>query len=633
MQTFSFDVFDTCVTRCYIKPTDIFETLFTQLLTNANHPPHHIPSSAKSLAQQRILAERTAHQNLIKNQSAANSTQEPAREEIEMIEIYQLLEPQLASYGLGATQAMNAEIELELSSLSPILSTQRQIKQLRARGHQIGFISDMYLPTTAVRQILETNGFLAPEDFLYVSSDIGYTKGSGKLFRHVCQQLDISPAQLHHTGDNFYADVRAADKVGLKWTYFKQGTPNRYESADRIELLPSEFGTTPGTTSWSASYLVGLSRAIRLQHDQGQPDQGQLNQKHPTSRQQATLSANILAPLLAGYLFSIIHTALQADIQRLYYRDPLGEKLSAIATHIVQKLSHTAPASDFKKVQFLPHSTFTETHLVKDTADTATSSHHNSHSIGTILSASPTNHNLRFSLLPTAQPPTLQPVAPSYSHHTYLSLPISWQNASYKFPGELTTLVTHQAVIETLLRSLTNTQAEFSWQIITQYIEHLATNYPTANCSTTQPHYACTHPTQSIDLLKRYATSNLVQFLSSPSAADVAAFLHLTAADITTQTTQTLIKPIRLHNIPSLIKQIVKPAAPSSDHAGSWVEASTRLSSWPNRQLSNALRQPSRRLYQYILTQRPLWLYKPLMRLHSRRDRHHSETQPQANHT
>ncbi|MEL6552995.1 MAG: HAD-IA family hydrolase [Cyanobacteria bacterium J06621_11] len=618
-QIFSFDVFDTCVTRCYIKPTDIFEPLFTQLLAKTDCPSHHLSAAAKTLAQQRIVAERTAHQNISHQDSAKEKGREKRkekskREEIEMIDIYQLLAPQLAHYGLSAQQAMNAEIEQELSVLSPILSTHRKIKQLRSQGHKIGFISDMYLPGTVVRQILATHGFFEPEDFLYVSSDVGYTKGSGKLFHHACQQLKITPAKLHHTGDNFYADVRAANKAGLRWTHFKQGNPNRYESAHRVALCSNASEAT-----WHQSYLIGLSRAIRLQHDQ----------KTASSQQQAMLSANILAPLLAGYILWILHTARQADIQQLYYTDPLGEKLSDLATRIIE----TGSGHAAEKIRFSPQPNQTA-HFFNQT-----DSDRSQYGIGAILegpqtttshSGSPhqkTKQKLCFNLLPAAQPRALQTAAPNHLHQSYLASSPSLQSTSHKFPEGLAYLVTHRTVLETLLKSIASSHTEPYWHIITQYTHQIATSQiATSQIATSNqaqsPQLAQSHHTQLLDTLKRYATSNLIHFLTQPTSDDAAALLRLKAiAAPACHQTPALASPIPLHKSLNLIKHTVKQSSPSSDRAGSWLNASVSLSSWPTKQLSNQLLRPVQQLYQHILTQRPLWFYKPILRLQALRNR------------
>ncbi|MGD1867281.1 MAG: hypothetical protein ACFB0D_22250 [Phormidesmis sp.] len=309
-QVFSFDVFDTCVTRYCARPADLFERLFAGLLTqkarqssenvSAAESAYELTAAAKALARSRTAAEKTARQ-------------QTTQDDITLTAIYQALAPSLKSYGLDTAEAESAEIELELAAVSPILCTKLRIQQMRSQGHKVIFISDMYLPGYVVRKMLETHGFSDGSDAVYVSADVGLTKGSGRLFDYVCDQLAIAPKQLHHTGDNRYADVRAAKRQGVTATHFTQGDPTRYECGFRAELVGDD---------WMRSHLLGLSRAIRLGHDTS-GDHGH-----------ATLAADVLSPLVTSYLLWVLTTAKEMGVRRLYFAD---SGLLAIAQTICQK--------------------------------------------------------------------------------------------------------------------------------------------------------------------------------------------------------------------------------------------------------------------------------------------------------
>ncbi|MEN8446935.1 MAG: HAD-IA family hydrolase, partial [Cyanobacteria bacterium J06555_13] len=301
-RVYSFDVFDTCVTRCWHQPTDLFEGLFLALLAEQNFPSPQRETAAKALARSRIQAERTT-----RKQTTAD--------DITLDAIYQTLAPQLKAYNISPGQSLTAEIALELSSVSPILSTRQYIQQLRPQGYKVLFISDMYLPGSVVRQMLMDHGFTDGSDEVFVSADVGLSKGSGKLFSAVCKQLNISPKQLHHTGDNSYADVRSARRMGVKATYFAQGDPTRYEQGFRPELMGSD---------WVRSQIIGNSRAVRLRHATADKYQ----------RQHAMLAANLLAPLLTGYVAWVLTTAQAMRLEHLYFEN---EGLLAIAQTLQQQ--------------------------------------------------------------------------------------------------------------------------------------------------------------------------------------------------------------------------------------------------------------------------------------------------------
>ncbi|MGC1528324.1 MAG: HAD-IA family hydrolase [Phormidesmis sp.] len=585
LQTFSFDVFDTCVTRHYARPVDMFEPLFAQLLSEAGCLNYQRSVAANALARQRMMAERLAHR-------------QTAREEITLADIYQVLAPQLATFGLDAPRAMQAEVDIELAALSPILCTRLRIDRLRKQGHQIVFISDMYLSGETVRQMLSEQGFLEPEDRVYVSSDVGVTKGSGKLFRYVCDQLQLAPRELHHTGDNFFADVRAANREGLRWSYFTQGAPNRYEQTGRVELLGE---------AWARSHLIGLARAVRLKHDYGTAE----------SRRQTMLSANLVAPLLTGYVGWVLVAAGQAGVERLGFVGALGEKLLAIAQTL-------APNSAFLAASPLQLSLSQPSFSQLNSSQLDDSSPCDSiNGIGVIIGQcgdqpptgdadqSSTPKALRFNLLD----PTADQIAPassaagfgsgsSYLDYVYLEMPLAMQTSAGRFLDETAYLSKYSDVLEGLLRPLgddlvddTDDFAANYWTIVLDYAAGLAQ----------LPRWR-----DQLDMLKRYAVGNVVDFLTQPTADDALALMTV-QQQAGLDKSVLMARPIGWLEVFTFAKRTLKQTRPRKDFSGSWLEASAALSVWPLRWLLSALLWSVRGLSRYVVMQRPMWFNRLLL--------------------
>ena len=68
-------------------------------------------------------------------------------------------------------------------------------------GKNVIITTDMYLERETISQILENIG-IDNYLFLFISSEIGYTKQSGNLYKHIISTLNIKPAELFHIGDN-----------------------------------------------------------------------------------------------------------------------------------------------------------------------------------------------------------------------------------------------------------------------------------------------------------------------------------------------------------------------------------------------------------------------------------------------
>lgn len=77
------------------------------------------------------------------------------------------------------------------------------------------YISDMYLPSEFIKEILTNHGVFGRKDSLYASGEIGLTKESGKLFKHVLKKEGIPASSLFHYGDNFHSDFVVPSRMGI----------------------------------------------------------------------------------------------------------------------------------------------------------------------------------------------------------------------------------------------------------------------------------------------------------------------------------------------------------------------------------------------------------------------------------
>ena len=73
------------------------------------------------------------------------------------------------------------------------------------------FISDMYLPSSVIKSILEKCGYKNPQ--VFVSCELRALKGSGLLFKKVEEILGRKISK--HIGDNYQADIMGAQKAGI----------------------------------------------------------------------------------------------------------------------------------------------------------------------------------------------------------------------------------------------------------------------------------------------------------------------------------------------------------------------------------------------------------------------------------
>ncbi|MDQ0138676.1 HAD-IA family hydrolase [Cupriavidus necator] len=194
----SFDIFDTLLVRPFMRPSEMFDYMERQV---------HAILGRKNLsfANARRAAEQSAFKNAVSQ----------GRGEITLEEIYrQFGEDQCLPTDL-VQRIMALEISVESQVLYRRKSGFKAYMQALSQKKRVILVSDMYLSSNVLAEILRANGYVGYEK-LYVSSEVGVKKHSGRLFDFVLEDLGVSPDSILHVGDNVDADVKMAKSRGLK---------------------------------------------------------------------------------------------------------------------------------------------------------------------------------------------------------------------------------------------------------------------------------------------------------------------------------------------------------------------------------------------------------------------------------
>ena len=166
----SIDVFDTAVLRKVFKPTDIFNLVEENVGNNFK--------VARLLAQEKARKKNIYY---------------------DISDIYRLL---------PFTLSPKAEIKEEIlnSEANPYI-----LDLYNKQEADYIFISDMYLPSAVIVQMLEKCGYKNPN--VFVSCEFKALKGNGLLFTKVENFLKRKIQK--HIGDNYSADILGAKKAGI----------------------------------------------------------------------------------------------------------------------------------------------------------------------------------------------------------------------------------------------------------------------------------------------------------------------------------------------------------------------------------------------------------------------------------
>ena len=189
----SFDIFDTLLLRPFIKPVDLF-ALIEEKYNVTNF-----------LADRRWAEKKARIIKGIKHKDI---------EDVTIDEIYHVL-------GDRYSNIKSIEMALEEEYLYPNPDMLEIFEYAQSRNKKIIITSDMYLSSKFLNKVLISKGF-NNFDYLYVSNELGKTKHSGRLFKHILSERNITPDKMLHIGDNINSDVKVPHSLGINVYYYKQ---------------------------------------------------------------------------------------------------------------------------------------------------------------------------------------------------------------------------------------------------------------------------------------------------------------------------------------------------------------------------------------------------------------------------
>lgn len=272
MATYSFEIFDTCLVRRCGSPENVFDILSYK-------------------AFKRPVSESIRQAFVVERKNAEKNAFNPFLSLEQIYEAFSLVNEDL----LTKDELIKLELETEKHVLSPVGIMLTKIEKLRKKGHQIIYISDMYLPEEFIRQILEETGFCKPNDCVYVSGTRGVWKYSGELFKFVHNELGIPYNKWHHTGDNKQSDQKVPRNLGIHTNRIK----HRFSPAQQMM-----FDTPCLGYNWPG-IIAGLSKALLLEEIDQQPHKD--------------LFVDICLPFLVSHTVRILQQAEKDGIKNLYF--------------------------------------------------------------------------------------------------------------------------------------------------------------------------------------------------------------------------------------------------------------------------------------------------------------------------
>lgn len=301
---YSFDVFDTLITRKTAVPEGIFAIMQSEL---EREKYADIPISMRNnFYRLRIAAERLAR----------DSCQRDRIEDVTLEQIYDALAVRGELRKVQQKQLICLECDIEYRECVPVEKNVIQVKKLLSDGKKVILISDMYLPREQIYRMLSKADPILARLPLYVSGDCKKRKRTGAIYEFAMERSHFTGAECIHTGDNEKTDKAAAEKAGFR---------SRLSWFPR--LLPIEkalIGQMPGNI-W-LNRVIGCSRRARLALGE-----------EMAQKEDIIIGTSAGGILLNSYMQWVIRTALARKIKALYFVVPDGCVLKCIADILIRK--------------------------------------------------------------------------------------------------------------------------------------------------------------------------------------------------------------------------------------------------------------------------------------------------------
>ena len=87
------------------------------------------------------------------------------------------------------------------------------LSALQGAGFTLGLVSNRSEP---FQEEIEELGLAEFFDFAFTAGEVGSWKPDGKIFRHALRLAGSGPVNALYIGDNYYADIVGAQRVGIR---------------------------------------------------------------------------------------------------------------------------------------------------------------------------------------------------------------------------------------------------------------------------------------------------------------------------------------------------------------------------------------------------------------------------------
>lgn len=294
---YSFDIFDTLITRKTCTPQGVFLIVQDKLkkCTCFSFSDDLLHNYAAMRINAEVMAQRIYKKDVTLN------------EIYNTLSLINNIDSETIKY------LKNLEVLTEKENIIGVTENIVFLKQVKNEGDSVCLISDMYLPIDVIQDVLLSVDSVFADIPILVSCEYNKSKAKGDLYSFFLNEFSIDVSNWTHIGDNYESDVKRVIGLGGKAIQFKNNK--------KYSLLIDDINTCKNKLNYQVilgAIKNSLSVAKSLYYNVG---------------------AAVAGPILYGYVLWVLTNALKFDIKDLFFYARDGYLLKLIADEII-KVKH-----------------------------------------------------------------------------------------------------------------------------------------------------------------------------------------------------------------------------------------------------------------------------------------------------
>ena len=288
---------------------DIFDTLLFRTIANPSHSFFLMQKEAEDILDHEYGID--FHKTRLQAEGSARKKagDEFGHQDIEFSNIYDEFKELAGASDEQIDKLKQMELEAELRLCKPNNFIKDIVEEVLTMGKKIIYVSDMYLDTDFIKQLLENNGYIV-KDNLFVSSEAKKTKHMGDLYPHVMEKINCKASDILHIGDNIYSDVKQSAKYNIKSFHIPKPTDSFFSNKRNLSL----WHTPDDARNINRSVILGLIANKSYAHKSAKQENSA-----PYSMDWEMFGYYVAGPLFLSFMQWVIEESKNDNIDKIYF--------------------------------------------------------------------------------------------------------------------------------------------------------------------------------------------------------------------------------------------------------------------------------------------------------------------------